>query len=664
MNHLIRNPFTCLARSQFRLDRVALAFLACVAMAFNAAAEAPDPRDIFAPLTFPDPAGPTRSVSGIPGPAYWQNRADYTIAARIDPAMHVLTGHETITYVNNSPDALDILWLQMDQNIYRADARAAVSRRCCHYTDGNRLDKIEVETDGQSVVPAFIVSDTRLRISLRDTLAPHGGTVRVRIDYHYTIPGSWGGRTAVTPSSKGDIFEIAQWFPRMAVYDDLRGWDTLPYLGSEFYCEYGDIDYRVTVPWDYIVAGSGDLLNASEVLTGTQRERLAQAATSDATVMIRTPLEVGDPTGRPTHDGEQTWHFLMRNTRDAAFAASPAFVWDAARINLPNDHHALAMSVYPPEAGGPDHWERSTEYVKAGIEEFSRRWFPYPWPVMVNVGGHGADMEYPGILFDGMEDAGKKLYWLTTHEVGHSWFPMIVGSNERRDAWMDEGFNTFIDVYASDAFNHGEYAPKRDPEYAEGGGDPVDEILPILADDAAPAILTAADQIDEKYRHAISYFKAALGLVLLREQILGPDRFDDAFRTYIAAWAYKHPSPSDFFRLMDSRAGEDLSWWWRGWYLRSARLDLAVTRAVPVAGEPPRLHLELVNRGRLVMPALLELRMSAGDAQRITIPAEAWRQSNTLSIDVPVSGDVKEVVLDPDHQLPLSDRMAHSVEVR
>ncbi len=497
MNQLFRNALTCLARSQFRLDRVALAFLACVAIAFDVAAQAPDPRDIFAPLTFPDPAGPTRSVSGVPGPAYWQSRADYTIAARIDPATHVLTGHETITYVNNSPDPLDILWLQLDQNIYRADARAAVSRRCCHYTDGDRLDKIEVEMDGQSVVPAFVISDTRLRISLRERLAPHGGIVRVRIDYHYTIPGSWGGRTAVTPSSKGDIFEIAQWFPRMAVYDDLRGWDTLPYLGSEFYCEFGDIDYRVTVPWDYIVVGSGELLNASEVLTGAQRERLAQAAISDATVMIRTQSEVGDPTGRPTHDGDQNWHFLMRNTRDAAFAASPAFVWDAARINLPDDRHALAMSVYPPEATGPDHWERSTEYVKAGIEEFSRRWFPYPWPVMVNVGGHGADMEYPGILFDGMEDAGKKLYWLTTHEVGHSWFPMIVGSNERRDAWMDEGFNTFIDVYASDAFSHGEYAPKRDPEYAEGGGNPVDEILPTLADDAAPTILTPADQISE-----------------------------------------------------------------------------------------------------------------------------------------------------------------------
>jgi hypothetical protein len=645
--------------------RLTVGFLVCAATTFSASAQSPDPRDIFAPLVLPDPASPTRSVSGVPGPAYWQNRADYAIDVRIDPVAHVLTGHETITYTNNSPDALDILWLQLDQNIYRADARAAVSRRCCHYTEGDELDKIEVESDGRRVTPAFIVSDTRLRVSLPAPLGAHGSTVRVRIDYHYTIPGSWGGRTAVTPSSKGDIFEIAQWFPRMAVYDDLRGWDTLPYLGAEFYCEYGDIDYRVTVPWDYFVAGSGELLNPSEVLTAAQRDRLAQAASSDATVMIRTPQELGNPDGRPTHDGEQTWHFLMRNTRDAAFAASPAFVWDAARINLPGDRHALAMSVYPSEAAGPEHWARSTEYIKAGIEEFSHRWgFPYPWPVMVNLGGHGAGMEYPGIVFDGMEDAGKKLFWITTHEIGHSWFPMIVGSNERRDAWMDEGLNTFIDVYASDTFNHGEYAPKRDPEYAEGGGNQVDEILPILADDAAPAILTPADEISERYRHAISYFKPALGLVLLREQILGPERFDDAFRAYIAAWAFKHPSPSDFFRLMDSRAGEDLSWWWRGWFQRSARLDLAITRAVPAAGEPRHLHLELANRGRLVMPALLELHMVAGGAQRITIPVEAWRQSNSLSIDVPVSGDVKEVILDPDHRLPLSDRMLHPVEVR
>ncbi len=230
------------------LHRLIVGFLLWAATTFSAGAQSPDPRDIFAPLLLPNPASPTRSASGVPGPAYWQNRADYVITARIDPVAHVLTGHETITYTNNSPDALAILWLQLDQDIYRADARAAVSRRCCHYTEGDELDKIEVESDGRSVTPAFIVSDTRLRVSLPAPLGVHGGTVRVRIDYHYTIPGSWGGRTAVTPSSQGDIFEIAQWFPRMAVFDDLRGWDTLPYLGAEFYCEYGDIDYRVTVP--------------------------------------------------------------------------------------------------------------------------------------------------------------------------------------------------------------------------------------------------------------------------------------------------------------------------------------------------------------------------------------------------------------------------------
>jgi hypothetical protein len=644
---------------------LALPFLFFIGIFFGASAQGIDPRDIFAPLVLPDPAGPTRAASGVPGPAYWQNRADYVIAARVDPGTHVLNGQETITYVNNSPDALDVLWLQLDQNIYRTDARAAATRRCCSYTDGDVLDRVEVELNGRSAAGQVLVSDTRMRIILPSALAQHGGMVRIRIDYHYTMLGSWGGRTAVTPSSKGEIFEVAQWFPRMAVYDDLRGWDTLPYLGAEFYCEYGDIDYRVTVPWDYFVAGSGELVNPDVVLTPVQRDRLAQAAASDSTVMIRRPEEVGDPAGRPTHQGEQTWHFVMRNTRDVAFAASPAFVWDAARIVLPDGGHAMAMSVYPPEAVGPEHWARSTEYVKGAIEEFSQRWFPYPWPVMVNLGGHGAGMEYPGIVFDGMGDAGKKLFWITAHEVGHSWFPMLVGSNERRDAWMDEGFNTFIDVYASDVFNHGEFAPKRDPEYAPGGGNPLDEILPVLADEAAPAVMTPADDIGEKYRHAVSYFKTALGLMLLREQILGPERFDDAFRAYIRAWAWKHPSPSDFFRLMNSRAGEDLSWSWRGWFMqRSGRLDIAVVRAVPVAGEPRRVHLEVINRGRLVMPVVVALRLVDGGVKRVTIAAEAWRQSNALSMDVAVDGEVRDVVLDPDHGVPLTDRAGTPVVVR
>jgi hypothetical protein len=629
----------------------------------SAAAGAPlDPLVAFSPLTLPNPPGATRSAGGIPGPAYWQNRVDYGIQARIEPATHMLTATETITYTNNSPDALDVLWVQLDQNIYRRDARAAAmvqrpGRTDADHTDGYRLGEITVEAGDETITPPRTVTDTRLQLRLTQPLAAHGGTARIRIAYSYTVPGAWGGRTAVTTTPHGDIYEIAQWFPRMAVYDDLRGWDTAPYLGSEFYLEYGDIDYAVTVPWDYIVAGSGALQNPREVLTATQRDRLAEAADSDATVMVRGAGEVGSPDSRPTGSGQQTWRFRMEHTRDVAFTASPAFVWDAARINLPGGGHALAMSVYPPESLGTGKWGRSTEYVKFAIEHFSARWFTYPWPVMVNLGGHGAGMEYPGIVFDDKEDAGRDLFWITTHEVGHSWFPMIVGSNERRDAWMDEGFNTFIDVYASDAFNHGEYAPKRDPEYAEHGGNPVDEILPILADPHAPTIMAPADLISEKYRHAISYFKPALGLVLLREQILGPARFDPAFRAYIAAWAYKHPSPSDFFRFMASEAGEDLSWWWRGWYFTNDMLDLAVGKVSYVDANSRRgLTVEVIARQPFVLPAALEIRYEDGTTQRETVPVEAFFRGNPAVLTFPTDRAVRDVVIDPDHVLPDADR--------
>jgi hypothetical protein len=636
--------------------------LSSLTLATSAACAQPDPHQIFAPLPLPQPAGLTRSAAGVPAPGYWQNRADYTLAARIDTAKHVITATETINYTNNSPDPLSVLWLQLDQNIYRRDARSVFlpqyePRGEGDYTEGYQLDKITVEFANRAYAPGQMVTDTRLQLRLDAPLAAHGGAVRIHIAYHYTMPGAWGGRTAFTHAQAGDIYEVAQWFPRMAVYDDLRGWDTQPYLGSEFYLDYGDIDYSVTVPWNYLVAGSGELQNPGDVLTATQRARLAQAAGSDATVMIRGADEIGKPESRPRLTGELTWHFRMHNTRDVAFAASPAFLWDAARINLPQGAHALAMSLYPAEGVGPQKWNRSTEYAKAAIERFSQRWFTYPWPVMVSLGGHGADMEYPGIVFDDMHEAGKELFWVTSHEVGHSWFPMIVGSNERRNAWMDEGFNTFIDVYQSDDFNKGEYAPKRDAEYAEHGGNPADEILPLLQDRNAPVILTDADVIGEAYRHPVSYFKPALGLVLLREQILGPQRFDQAFRKYIAGWAFKHPAPDDFFRLMSSEAGEDLSWWWRGWYMENTPLNMSLDSATYVNGHAADgLHVQMANHGGLVMPAPLAVAFKDGTHETITVPVEAWLQGNTAGFDLPTSKPVTSITLDPDHKLPNADR--------
>ncbi|WP_417362328.1 M1 family metallopeptidase [Gallaecimonas pentaromativorans] len=640
--------------------------LLCLASAGACAADTGfDPQQLFAPLTLPHQANSIRGGSGLPGSNFWQNKVNYQIAATINPDQHSLSGEEVIAYTNHSPDALDELWVQLDQNIYRRDSRAAMSsgRERKSYTDGYQLKAVALVSGGKEVPLHYLVDDTRMRIDLPKPLAAHGGTLQLKITYQYQIPGTWGGRTAVTPSNNGEIFEIAQWFPRMAVYDDLRGWDTQPYLGSEFYLEYGNIDYSVTVPWDYLVVGSGKLMNPKEVLTTTQRRRLDQAENSDKTVYIRTPAEVTDPASRPSHSGTQTWRFHMEHTRDVAFAASKAFVLDAARINLPGNKHSLAMSAYPVEAVGKDKWDRSTEYLKGAVEHFSNKWYPYPWPVAVNLGGHGAGMEYPGIVFDGMDDSAGFLFWITAHEIGHTWFPMVVGSNERRNAFMDEGFNTFIDVYASDAFNGGEYGPKRDSEYAPGGGNPVDEILPILADKDAPTLMAPADSISEKYRHAISYFKGALGLVLLREQILGPERFDKAFRQYIATWAYKHPTPSDFFRMMESEAGEDLSWWWRGWYLNNWQLDMAVDKAAYQDAKDPAKGLKVTFSAhqKLVMPATVRVDYKDGSHQDIRLPVETWRQLANPSVLLPTTKAVAKVTLDPDHKIPDANRANNSL---
>jgi hypothetical protein len=627
-----------------------------IALAATAAsAQDYQPRETFAPFDMAQPINRYRSANGLPGPDYWQNRADYQLRVTLDPVAKTIAGTATITYTNNSPDTLDVLWLQIDQNLYKPGSRGGMARggAAGGHTDGMTLDAVGVAVgSGKAVSVTPLVSETRAQLRLPTALAPHAKAV-VTIRYHYTIPGEWGGRTSWGRSRDGEIYDIAQWYPRMAVYDDVRGWDTAPYLAQEFYLEYGDFDYWVTLPASMLMAGSGELMNPREVLTPTQAVRLDAARRSDTTVPIRSVAEIGDPASRPRKTNTLTWHYRMQNTRDVAFSASSAFAWDAARIRLPDGKTALAMSYYPAESAGTTRWGRSTEYVKDTVERFSARWYPYPWPAAINVAGPTSGMEYPGIVFDAPEDAGKELFWVTAHEIGHNWFPMIVGFDERRHAWMDEGFNTFIDVYQSDDFNRGEYAPKRDSEYAEGGGNPVDEILPVLADPTAPPILSRADTVIEKWRHPVTYFKSALGLVLLREQILGPDRFDPAFRRFIAAWAYRHPQPADFFRAMESEAGEDLSYWWNGWYAHNWQLDLAVTGIETAKDGTPLVR--VTSRDRLVMPATLRVTYANGTTRDVRLPAETWIRQASTAVSVP-AGTVVKAELDPDHKLPDRDR--------
>ena len=601
-----------------------------------------DPQAVFAPGFYRDQGKPFHSPNGAPAANYWQNRADYTIQARLDTAKNELAGSEAIVYTNNSPDTLHSLWLYLDQNTYRNDARSNyfTSFSPDKHTTGTSLESVKVEQGGKSIVADYVVTDTRLQIRLKQGLAAGGGKLTILISYHYTVPGDFGNRTDYVSTKNGKIYEIAQWYPRMCVYDDSQGWNTLPFLGSgEFYCEYGNFDYKVTVPWDMIVAGSGELVNPQEVLTAREMARLAAAKASDKTVMIHNASDLGDPMSRPTQRGLLTWHFKMYNTRDVAWGASRAYIWDAAQVNLPGGKKSLAMSVYPVESAGDGAWGRATEYLKASMEYFSEQWFVYPYPVAINEAGIAGGMEYPGIVFDGITDKGSELYWVTAHEIGHNWFPMIVGSDERQYAWMDEGFNTFIDVYASDAFNKGEYAPKRDGEYAPGGGNPVEEIVPLLKDPAAPVMMTRADGIPEKYRHPMAYFKPALGLVLLRDVILGRERFDYAFRQYIKRWAYRHPTPSDFFRTMDNEAGEDLSWYWREWFFNNWGLDLAIQNVAYSAGDPAKgVEIVIANLDRMVMPSTVELAWKDGTKQRVSLPVETWLQSGVHVIKIGGAG--------------------------
>jgi len=638
----------------------ALALAGGAVLTAQAPPPAYDPSKTFAPLTLPEPINSYRSSNGAPGPGYWQNSADYEIHANLDTTRKQLSATEVITYVNNSPDMLPSLWVQLDQNIYRKDARSnsIFGRPRTDFSDGIVFDSVEIEPGSHAAKAKadYIVSDTRMQIRLAEPLKGQGALLKIHIQYHYPIPGVWGGRTSWGMSKKGEIYDMAQWYPRMAVYDDLHGWDTLPYIGSEFYLEYGHFDYYVTAPSNMLIVGSGELKNPQEVLTKTQIERLTQARSSDKTVMIRTPEEIDDPASRPRGSSTLTWHFHMDNTRDVAFSASSVFVWDAARINLPDGAKSLAMSVYPVESVGDEGWGRSTEYLKHAVEQFSRKWFPYPYPAAINVAGFSTGMEYPGIVFDGIPDKGKQLFWITAHEIGHSWFPMIVGSNERRNAWMDEGFNTFIDIYESDEFQGGVYGPKRDSEYS-AGGEPPDTILKVLNDPAAPVILTRADGFPFRLGHPVSYFKAAYGLRLLREQILGPERFDWAFRKYIRDWAYKHPSPSDFFRAMESEGGEDLAYFWRGWFMNNWTLDMAVKDAQYVKGDYRQgVSVTIANLGQLVLPNTVQVNFEDGSNARVPLPVETWISKGEYTFTLDSKQPILSVVLDPDHVIPDNDR--------
>lgn len=610
-----------------------------------------DPQVLFHPLFNLQPGNEQRAGSGEPGPKYWQNRADYKINVTLDDQQNTITGEVEIIYRNNSPENLPFLWLQLDQNAFADTSRAAKTTPVqggrfgnLNFSGGVTISSVSIEQGKNKLTPVpYVITDTRMQIRLAEAVKPDG-EIKIRVGYSFKIPPYGSDRMGMLTQRDGVIYEIAQWYPRMCVFDDIQGWNVLPYLGAgEFYLEYGDIDYAITVPWNHIVVGSGELMNPSDVLTSEQIKRLAQARESDKTVLIRAANEVNNPASRPKQSGTLTWRFRCTNTRDAAWASSKAFVWDAARMNLPSGKSALAQSVYPAESATNDSWNRSTEYVKGAIEFYSKYIYEYTYPVATNVAGIVGGMEYPGIVFCDHKDRKDALWGVTDHEFGHNWFPMIVGSNERKFPWMDEGFNTFINTLSTANFNNGEY-DQRQPT--------MQEIAPALFRPDEP-IMTIPDVQQPRALGVLAYYKPGMGLKLLRETILGPDRFDFAFRTYINRWAFKHPTPYDFFRTIENAAGEDLGWFWRGYFYETWKLDQGIQSVKYVGGNAAKgAYITIENLDKMAMPVTVEVKETNGKTSRVNLPVEIWQRGGTWTFSYPSTSVIRTVTLDPDQKLP------------
>jgi len=593
-----------------------------------------------------------RSASGEPGPEYWQNRADYEIDVRLNPDRHSIESTVTIRYTNNSPLELEELWVQLDQDLFDKDSWGARLTPHSGSRFGNRnfdggfdIRKIEITHDGQTYVPEQHKVDTNLKLNLEEALAANGGALSLTFEYSFNIPAYGSDRMGRVNTQNGWIYEIAQWYPRMAVYDDVQGWNVRPYLGTgEFYLEYGSYDINITAPAGFTVVATGQLLNKDEVLTEEQQQRWQRAESSDERVYIIRSDEVGTPTASPKRNGTLTWHYRTDRARDVAWAASRAFIWDAARINLPDGRRSLAMSVYPIESDGEKAWGRSTEYVKGSVEYLSKQWFTYPYPLAINVAGIVGGMEYPGIVFCSWKATGNSLWGVTNHEFGHTWFPMIVGSNEREHAWMDEGFNTFIDAYSTAEFNNGEYKPYRSS---------VRGIVDWMKSDRHEAIMTLPDQVQRGNLGEVAYYKPAVGLRILRETVIGTELFDEAFREYIERWAYKHPTPDDFFNTMEDVTGHDLDWFWRGWFQKTWNLDQSVDSLRYVNGDPANGALiSISNHRRMVMPVIMKLTLADGSTSTVNLPVQVWQRGDTWTASVDTEQAVARVELDPEGELP------------
>ena len=610
---------------------------------------------VFAPL--PIPSGNLyRGGSGAPGPRYWQQRADYDLKATLDTTTKSLRGDLTLRYTNNSPDTLRFLWMQLEQNAFRNNSLnsyvfPAESRfGARNFEGGDVIDRLDQLLGGAGRNPSGArrvalksrTEGTVMKVDLAEPLAP-GRTATLGIAWHFNIPEHGADRMG----REGALYELAQWYPRVNVYDDIRGWNTEPYLGQgEFYLEYGDYTLEVTVPATYVVAATGALQNPREVLTASQMTRLAQAAKVDTVIRVITAAELQSGAARPRTTGTMTWRFAAQNVRDVVFAASPEYQWDATSWK-----GIMAYAYYRPSAVAT--WKDAADMARTSIAEYSERWFQYPYPQITAVEGPISGMEYPMVAMENKSADKYDLYNVVTHEIGHMWFPMIVGSNERMHMWQDEGFNTFINTFAE---------ARRYPEKGDQMQRAASErsvVEQYMQHDVDEPLEINPDRINPQILGENAYVKTSVGLQLLRQEILGPAAFDDAFRTYAQRWAFKHPTPRDFFRTMEDVSGRRLDWFWREWFFMNPHFDQGIDSVVTAQkGDTMYVGVLYANHARGVLPIRARLTFGDGTTQELDYPAEVW-STNTRFYPREYAFVGKKLVkieLDPEHRLVDTER--------
>ena len=631
-----------------------------------------------------------RTASGAPGVKYTQQKVDYAIDIVLDDENQKITGSETITYHNNSEDELPYLWLQLDQNMRAADSKSPdieQSRIPREVSKDNYKKSFEdkpfdggfkimsvTNIDGSPL--SHTINQTMMRINLEKPLAA-GETFQFSVKWWYTINNhrTQGGRSGYEhfPADGNNNYVIAQFYPRLCVYDNVEGWQNDQFWGrSEFALEFGDFTVNITTPDDHMLGATGVLLNENEVLTRTQQKRLAEAKKSfDKPVVIHTQKEA-EKIEKNRSKKTKTWKFFAENVRDYAFATSRKFIWDGMAVDI-NGRTVMAYSYYSKEAN-PLYGDHSTKAVAQTLKTYSERTFDYPYHKAISVDGQ-MGMEYPQICFNpGRPDADGtysdrtkyRMIGVTIHEVGHNFFPMIVNSDERQWTWMDEGLNSFLQMFAQMDY---------EKDYPLGRGLPKN-IVPYMSGDQSriAPIMTKGDNTYSFGNNA--YGKPATALWILRQTVMGPELFDHAFKTYAQRWKFKHPTPADFFRTMEDASAMDLDWFWRGWFYTTDVTDIGikeVKKYYTKSADKDRLsfvedttegaaftakdratskyfyQVTFDKPGGLVMPIIVEFTYKDGTKERKTYPAQIWRlNDNEVTKAIYSDKEITNITVDPD----------------